>query len=431
VSLLRLQNISLFSQESRRRLLGPLTFNIEPGAWLNLEAEEGGGKTLLLRFLSGAARDVFAEGQIFWRDQNLLDQRNRSSLRDEIFYLPEEPRVFSALSVSQNLFVSDGPALLPLKALTLEAEKLLARAPFKFSLQESCAHLSALECLQIELGRMLLKRRSLILVDEIALALTQDQKRLVREFLLELQSQGCAIIDANRFCKEAPALDLQPTKSIGLLQGRRPMTTLQRREIRIRLEDSESDFVVRAGEILGVVGGKPGQRRHLWNQLVRSKQQGKKKPRLSFVSGFRTSTGLISARSSHFNLMFPQPSRNKKTRHLFEHYRDVLRFENADPRTLVESLSNDDRQKLLLARALKEKPEVLLCEEITRGLQPQTRQYLAQSLRQLADSEVTVVLFCANHLEIRDFCDRFLTFKNDGQRIEKSFIDSHAEEEWL
>jgi ABC-2 type transport system ATP-binding protein len=67
------------------------------------------------------------------------------------------------------------------------------------------------------------------------------------------------------------------------------------------------------------------------------------------------------------------------------------------------------RQRLLLAQALMERPQVLLLDEPTNGLDPEAIIALRELLRRLADEDgVAVVL--ASHLltEVERVCDRVL-----------------------
>jgi ABC-2 type transport system ATP-binding protein len=75
----------------------------------------------------------------------------------------------------------------------------------------------------------------------------------------------------------------------------------------------------------------------------------------------------------------------------------------------VRSFSHGMRQRLLLAQALMERPQVLLLDEPTNGLDPEAIIALRELLRRLADEDgVAVVL--ASHLltEVERVCDRVL-----------------------
>jgi ABC-2 type transport system ATP-binding protein len=69
---------------------------------------------------------------------------------------------------------------------------------------------------------------------------------------------------------------------------------------------------------------------------------------------------------------------------------DVELSDRADE--YVERFSTGMRQRLVLARALLGRPAVLLLDEPTAGLDPQSSAHLRSRLRQLSDAGTTIVL---------------------------------------
>ncbi|MDX1764115.1 MAG: ABC transporter ATP-binding protein [bacterium] len=73
----------------------------------------------------------------------------------------------------------------------------------------------------------------------------------------------------------------------------------------------------------------------------------------------------------------------------------------------VDSYSAGMKQRLAVARGLLARPEVLLMDEPTRGLDPVSARKLLESVRSLADSERTTVLMVTHQLsEASRICDR-------------------------
>ena len=74
----------------------------------------------------------------------------------------------------------------------------------------------------------------------------------------------------------------------------------------------------------------------------------------------------------------------------------------------IDKLSGGMRRRLLIARALINKPEVLILDEPTTGLDPQARHLIWNKLRALKASGVTMVLTTHYMEEAQRLCDRLV-----------------------
>ncbi len=96
----------------------------------------------------------------------------------------------------------------------------------------------------------------------------------------------------------------------------------------------------------------------------------------------------------------------------------------------VNSLSGGMRRRLSLARALINKPELLILDEPTTGLDPQARQLLWQRLRELKTNGSTLILTTHYMEEAERLCDRILLIDNGKILAEgspRSLIEDHIE----
>jgi lipooligosaccharide transport system ATP-binding protein len=98
----------------------------------------------------------------------------------------------------------------------------------------------------------------------------------------------------------------------------------------------------------------------------------------------------------------------------------------------VDLLSGGMRRRLTIARALINRPDVLLLDEPTTGLDPQARHLVWDRLYQLKRQGVTLVLTTHYMDEAEQLCDRLVIM--DGGRIvaqgsPRQLIDQHATRE--
>lgn len=84
----------------------------------------------------------------------------------------------------------------------------------------------------------------------------------------------------------------------------------------------------------------------------------------------------------------------------------------------VDALSGGMKRRLTIARALINKPRVLILDEPTTGLDPQARHMVWQRLRRLKEQGVTLILTTHYMEEASQLCDR-LVVMDQGEILEE------------
>jgi ABC-2 type transport system ATP-binding protein len=85
----------------------------------------------------------------------------------------------------------------------------------------------------------------------------------------------------------------------------------------------------------------------------------------------------------------------------------LSRFGMADRKgDLVETLSGGQRRRVELAKGLLHKPQVLLLDEPSTGLDPRVRRELSDYLERLRDEDGMTILLTTHLMEEADRCDR-------------------------
>ncbi|CNK73458.1 cytochrome c biogenesis heme-transporting ATPase CcmA [Yersinia mollaretii] len=82
-----------------RRLFQRLSFGVAAGEIVQVEGQNGAGKTSLLRILAGLADAD--EGQVSWQGENI--RRDRARYHQDLLYLGHQPGIKSVLTPFENL----------------------------------------------------------------------------------------------------------------------------------------------------------------------------------------------------------------------------------------------------------------------------------------------------------------------------------------
>ena len=100
----------------------------------------------------------------------------------------------------------------------------------------------------------------------------------------------------------------------------------------------------------------------------------------------------------------------------------------------IDELSTGMKRRLVLARALINKPQILLLDEPTTGLDPQARHLVWNEVRSLRKLGVTIIITTHYMEEAAELCDRVLIIDN-GKIIEQGrpsdLVKKHVGEDVL
>ena len=101
---------------------------------------------------------------------------------------------------------------------------------------------------------------------------------------------------------------------------------------------------------------------------------------------------------------------------------ELLRFVQLEDRAFwhVQSLSGGMKRRLLIARALINRPSVLVLDEPTTGLDPQARHLVWERLRDLKRRGVTLVITTHYMEEAAQLCDRLVIMHSGKILVEGS-----------
>lgn len=191
---------------------------------------------------------------------------------------------------------------------------------------------------------------------------------------------------------------------------------------------SSLTFEVNKGEILGFLGpsgsGKTTTINILTGQLTPDQGQssilGKSSTNLNEED--LANIGLITENSGYYeklslydNLLFFSKFYDVPQGNLDDLMKRVGLYDRR--KTLAEKLSTGMKQRMLLVRAIINKPQVLFLDEPTSGLDPSTSQSIHELIKELQSEGTTIFLTTHDMHEATILCDKIVLL-NKGQIVE-------------
>lgn len=103
---------------------------------------------------------------------------------------------------------------------------------------------------------------------------------------------------------------------------------------------------------------------------------------------------------------------NGKTARLAEEYIEGLRIKTPDKDQLVKRLSGGNQQKVVIARILATKCDILIFDEPTRGIDVGAKQEIYALMASLADQGKSIIMISSEMPELIGMSDRMLIMNN-------------------
>ncbi len=197
-------------------ILNNLTFKARRGAITLLIGPNGAGKSTVLKTLFGLLK--VRQGSIRLDGQDITGASAKDLLvQHGIAFVPQGRNLFGQLSVYENLEL--GGITLGMKTTRERIPEVLERFPrVKERINSPAAALSGGEQKQLEVGRALLLRPKVLLIDEPSIGLSPLVVQDVFKLLRQLADQGTTVLMVEQNVKSALKVS---DEAIALESGRR------------------------------------------------------------------------------------------------------------------------------------------------------------------------------------------------------------------
>jgi branched-chain amino acid transport system ATP-binding protein len=197
--------------------LRDVTINVQRGEIVAIIGSNGAGKSTLLRTISGLLRP--RQGTITFKERDLTTCPAHEIVKLGISHSPEGRRIFTNMSVQENLQL--GAFIRKDAEIASDLEGVLNRFPrLRERIRQNAGTLSGGEQQMLAIGRALMSRPELLLLDEPSLGLAPNLVAEIFNIVLDLNSDGRTILiveqNANRALEIAHRAYVLETGSIVL-----------------------------------------------------------------------------------------------------------------------------------------------------------------------------------------------------------------------
>jgi len=448
-----------------------VSFELLPGEIHALVGENGAGKSTLIKVISGVHQPD--AGEIRFQGQPVTFANPLVAQQHGIAAIYQEPTLFPDLDVAENIFMGHQPVQ-PLtrrinwRQMYEEASKLLRSLGVNLDPRTRVRGLSFADQQMVEIAKALSINARVLIMDEPTSALTLREVAELFRIARQLRDAGTAIIFISHRLEEAfeladrvtvlrdgqyvgtrPVRDVTPDEVIRMMVGRTldnlfPKQAVPQGEVMLRVEGLtkagafyDVSFELHRGEILGlaglvgagrsevaraIFGVEPADAGAIW---VNGRQVQIRSPNEALALGIaylpedRQQQGLVLPMNVTQNVTLPilrefarlgWVDRVAEGR-AAQGFAERLDIRAAGLWQKVRELSGGNQQKVVLAKWLAARPQILILDEPTRGIDVGTKAAVHQLMSTLAGQGLAILMISSELPEILGMSDRIVVMR--------------------
>ena len=447
------------------KALQSVDFSLKQNSIHALLGENGAGKSTLVKILCGVYQPD--EGSIHLDGQKEVIQDPTASLNLGISAIHQESVMFDELSVMENIFIGNhitkSNRLVDWTSMEKKTIELLGNLEADIKPQEKIKDLSIAQRHIVQISRSLVHDADIVIMDEPTASLSQKEIDELYVIIRNLKKQNKSIIfishkldEVLEICDEFTVLrdgELIKTDLISNTNKDQLVTYMAGREIsqifpkkHVKIEDEifsvknlykktqfkNINFNLRKKEILGFYGLVGSGRTEVMKTIFginkfdegevnfKNKNLNITKPKdaikngIVYLSEERQNLGMTGLMSVKDNINMAIMDKNSQYL-ILDKLKDLQNASELQEKLnikvsywsqLAQSLSGGNQQKTVIAKWLSTKPEVLILDEPTKGIDVRSKSAVHEFMGELVDSGMSIIMISSELPEILGMCDR-------------------------
>ncbi len=461
------------------RAIRSADLTVHAGRVLALVGENGAGKSTLIKILSGAV--TADSGTITYEGRPVSIHSTSDAMALGIATVYQEPQLFSELTVSENIFMGREirkGGRIDWAAQTGQVVELLALLdlPPRYA-TAVVGDLSIAEQQQVSIAKALAGDANILILDEPSAILTDAEIEVLFRVVRRLTASGVSVIYISHRLDELfriahdvlvmrdgrtigtyPIGELSVRKVVELMVGGILTETKHERQIdpetepRLELvglgrrgEYHDVNVAVRPGEIVGLYGLVGSGVSEIADSIygIEHADSGQilldgrpvrpRSPRhaqrlgIGLLPANRKQQGMFSFQSIMFNISaghLPLLSKlqvwvdRARERQVAKDMIKRLAVKTPSENQPIGAMSGGNAQKVVLARQLVERPQLLVLAEPTQGVDVGAKEEIHRIINELADAGTAVLVVTSDLPEAIRISDRLQVVRNGTTTVE-------------
>lgn len=453
--------------------LEDVSLSLYPGEIHALLGENGAGKSTLIKIMTGVHPPDRGEIRLDGKPVSLLNPIQAQTHGIAAIY--QEPMVFPDLTVAENIFITHRTRspFVNWGRLYRDAEDILKQLDVKLDVRQPARGLTLAAQQTVEIAKAISLQVRVLIMDEPTASLSAHEVRQLFKLANTLRKQGVAILFISHRMEEVfeiadrvtvfrdgkwistkPRVEVTPDGAIRDMVGREihdlfAKTETARGETLLSVKNLGKErtfqgitFDVHRGEVVGLAGLVGARRTDVGLALfgvepadvgevvfagkpvrITAPQQAMKIG-IAYASEDRRALGLVMPMSVTENISLPMLREylyglglinfgaEKKTAMQFRE-RLAIRTQTVD--VPVAKLSGGNQQKVMLSKWLNVKPQLLILDEPTRGIDVGAKAEVHAMINELAEQGLGIILISSDMPEVMGMSDRIVVMREGRQ----------------
>ncbi|MEA4933415.1 MAG: ATP-binding cassette domain-containing protein [Lawsonibacter sp.] len=470
------------------KALDNVNLTVRAGTVHALMGENGAGKSTLMKCLFGIYNKD--SGTITLDGKEVNFKSSKEALENGVAMVHQELNQALTRTVKDNLWLGRYPKVAGLmvseRIMDQRTKEIFQTLEVNVNPKAVMSTMPVSQRQMVEIAKAVSYDSKVIVFDEPTSSLTEVEVEHLFRIIKMLKNKGCGIIYISHKMEEIlrisddvtimrdgqwvatkPAKDLTMEEIIRLMVGREltnrfPPKTNQPDEVILDVQQiagrytrlKDATFQLHKGEILGIAGldgsGRTEVLENLFGSMTRAggtitlhgREIQNRSPQESIKNGFallteeRRATGIFGIRDIRDNTVISSLKdylvggvclSDKKMAKKTDWSIQAMHIKTPNQKTQIRALSGGNQQKVIIGRWLLTKPEVLLLDEPTRGIDVGAKYEIYQLILDLANDGKGVVMVSSEMPELLGVCDRILVMS--GGRVAGEVDAKHTSQE--
>ncbi len=461
------------------KALSNVNFSLRKGEIMALLGENGAGKSTLIKTLTGV---YHASQGTIWLDGKVISPRDTAHAQQlGIGTVYQEVNLLPNMSVANNLFIGREPrkwGFICRKQMEAQATKLMADYGFALDVREPLNRFSVAMQQIVAICRAIDLSARVLILDEPTASLDSQEVEMLFTLMRQLRAQGISLIFVTHFLDQVYEVSdritvlrngefvgchetekLPQIELVKMMLGRELDTKALQRAGRTLLSDKPVaefknfgkkgtvypfDLQVKPGEIVGLAGllgsGRTETAEVIFgikvadsgNAWIKGKPVNIRSPGyasrigMGFCPEDRKTDGIIGAASVRENIILAlqaqrgwlRPISSKEQQAIAERFIRQLGIRTPTAEQPIELLSGGNQQKVLLSRWLLTKPQFLILDEPTRGIDVGAHAEIIRLIETLCADGLALLVISSELEELVGYADRVIVMRDLKQIAE-------------